>query len=308
VVDLLIMRLIFPFTFILIYSIYSPISAHPSYGLVVTKDGDVYFCDVLHNSGTIWKYSFNGRLEKVLTNVHSHYLFLDSKGLIWGTDHDYIPSSGKNDNELWNLNSENEKKVVIPATSDPSEFSGVNFVVDKNETVYFDYQDHIYKREVKSPPELFMDYKFERITSLQMDIDGNIYVIDNNVNNGSVFKINKSGIIEFSKDELREKSPFDPPLPDPIHNMLYASFVDIGGNIYIANSGSRRISRIDKNGSVAHIYYSHPPWYPVAYFRSGEIEYIMETGFHNEENIGPRIIQITKGQRIILINVEQYSD
>ena len=90
--------------------------------------------------------------------------------------------------------------------------------------------------------------------------------------------------------------------------MLYASFVDIGGNIYIANSGSRRISRIDKNGSVAHIYYSHPPWYPVAYFRSGEVEYIMETGFHNEENIGPRIIKIRKGRREILINVEQYSD
>ena len=304
-IDLKTIRLIFSFTFILLYSIYIPVSAHPSYGLIVTKEGDLYFCDVLHNSGTIWKYSDSGRLEKILTNVHSHYLFIDSKGLIWGTDHDYIPSSGKNDNVLWNLNSENKKNIVIPATSDPREFSGVNFVVDKNEVVYFDCENYIYKRDINSSSLLFADYEFERIMSLQMDSKGNIYVVDNNINTGSVFKIKKTGHTELIKGNLLEDDPADPPLPDLMHNMLYASFVDINGNIFIANSGSRRISRIDINGSVSHIYHSNTPWYPVAYVKYGEIEYIMETGFQNNENIGPRIIRRLNGQKEILIELEQ---
>lgn len=283
-------------------------SAHPSYGLVVTGETELIFCDVLHNAGTVWRLDKSGGLSKILTGEHSHFIFLDHEGNIWGTNHEYLPATHNNRNTLWKLTPDQCKEVIIGPTENPREFSGVNFVIDGKGNIYFDHDNSIYVREKETPARLLLFYQFERIMSLQLDRSGNIYVVDNNIDSGTIFKITPEKDIRIIANNLREIPPPNPPLPNPLHNMLYASFIDSLGNVYVANSGSRRITLIKNDKSVEHIYHSDEPWYPVAYYQKDRIGYIMETGFiPGKGNIGPRIIKVESGRESVLINVDEAS-
>ncbi|HLF62632.1 MAG TPA: hypothetical protein VI603_02720 [Saprospiraceae bacterium] len=75
---------------------------------------------------------------------------------------------------------------------------------------------------------------------------------------------------------------------------------------FVANIGSRLITRIDVRGSQSCIYQGTAPWYPVAYYNLDGIGYVMETGItrDNNGNMGPRILKIQDGSSTILINTE----
>jgi hypothetical protein len=290
---------------ILLFSTLS-VSAHPSYGLVVTETGNVIFCDVLHNSGTIWMLDRQGKLSKILTGEHCHFIFMDRHSNIWGTNHEYLPDTDNNRNTLWKLHPSQEKQIVIPPTTNPKEFSGVNFVVDGQENIYFDVDGQLYIRREKEGPRLFLPHRFGRIISLQTDEDGNIYVVDNNEKNGTVFKVTPEKEVIALAGHLLERPPPDPPFPNPLHNMLFATFIAPGGNVYVANSGSRRITLIKNDGSVEHLYHSEAPWYPVAFYQKDGIDYIMENSFvPGEGNFGPRIIRVEAGKKVVLVDVDK---
>ena len=277
---------------------------HPSYGLVVTPDGDIFFCDVLHHEGTLWRIDRAGRLDAVLTGVHSHFIMADAEGSVWGTDHDYLPSIDGNRNSLWKLTEDLSKVVVIPPTTDPRQFSGVNFVVDSRGTVFFAHDHQLYVRGDSVAPRLFIPEKFGRITSLQIDRDDMMYVVDTDRGHGSVFMVSPGGEVDLTADSLREARPLNPPFEDPVYHLLYAAHVDPDGVIYLADSGSRRVLRIAPESPVSTVYRSDPPWWPVAYVTQGGSAYVMEAGFvDGVGNQGPRIVRIRDGVSEVLCEI-----
>ena len=87
--------------------------------------------------------------------------------------------------------------------------------------------------------------------------------------------------------------------------MLYALHIDTNNDLYIANSGSRRVTKVNADHTVEHIYKSMPPWYPVAYYLHDDIEFVMETGFSLPGgNLGPRIIEVRNGESKIIANAD----
>ena len=68
--------------------------AHPGWGVVVDRHGQVYFGDVTSN--TIWKITAEGRLVSVARNKHLHELSLDEEGNLYG-EHVYcaVSASGR---------------------------------------------------------------------------------------------------------------------------------------------------------------------------------------------------------------------
>ncbi|MEL7534510.1 MAG: hypothetical protein AAFN10_24600, partial [Bacteroidota bacterium] len=57
--------------------------AHPSWGIVAAPNGDLYFVDVLHHDGSLWKLSPNGDCSLVLRDFHAHDLQIDAQGNLW---------------------------------------------------------------------------------------------------------------------------------------------------------------------------------------------------------------------------------
>lgn len=196
--------------------------------------------------------------------------------------------------------------TVIRPTEQPSEFSGVNFVVDSSGNIYYDFKNQIYIREMDGPPKLYCQQDFGRIMSLQMDECGDIYVVSNNTHGGAVYKVALDGSAVVITTNLREQKPKNPPFPKDMHNMLYAAHIDATGTIYVANSGSRRVSKISPDQNITHIYHSEKPWYPVAYAERNGRAFVMEMGMSilRGGNIGPRIVEVTNGQRKVLAEVK----
>ena len=296
------------FIIILSISCLGELVAHPSYGLVITEKGNLVFCDVLHDGGTIWQFDKQGKLSQLLTEEHCHFIFLDHRGNIWGTNHEYLPSTDNNRNTLWKLVNE-QKEIIIKPTTDPELFSGVNFVVDKQGNIFFNHNHKLYKRDTGGQTELFIAHEFERVNSLQMDMHDNIYVMDMNAQQGTIFNIDPSGQLIRLADSLIEEHPENPPFPEPRFNMFFGAYVDQEGNVYVANSGPRRIIKVYPNGEREHIYHSQSPWYPVAYTQKEGTAYVMEMGYEGGRgNFGPRIIRISNGSTEVLVDVEKYEE
>jgi hypothetical protein len=279
-------------------------SGHPSYGIVITENNEIIFCDVLHNGGTLWKLDEEGKLNEILTGEHSHFIFMDQEGQVWGTNHEYVEARDTNLNSLWKWVN-GRKQLVIPPTDDPRVFSGVNFVVGTDGKIYYNAHRQLYVRDTNGDTQLLSPHEFGRIMSLQLAPDGQIIVVDNYAENGSLIKVSLLGDLTYVGTDLIEANPPNPPFKEARFNLLYASFADKAGNTFVANSGSRRISRVDVSGQIAHIFYSEAPWYPVAYTEKDGIGYVMEMSYiPGIGNLGPQIQRLENGEATILVNVD----
>src|SRR4029077_13036639 len=59
----------------------TPAAAHPGWGIVIDPAGRVIFGDV--DTNTIWRIE-DGRTVALATGLHSHDLYLDAQGNLWG--------------------------------------------------------------------------------------------------------------------------------------------------------------------------------------------------------------------------------
>lgn len=281
------------------------LQAHPSYGLVINEAGELIFCDVLNNGGTLWKWSEKGGLSTLLTNEHCHFIYQDQLGNVWGTNHEYIERTESNLNTLWKYTPQGKKEIIIHRTTNP-DFSGNNFTVDSKALIYFNWDDQLFVRKPDGAPELLVPDTFDRIVSLQMDKYDNLYVVENNLHEGCIFRISPDKEIRIIADHLKQIPPPNPPFREPRFNMLYAAFIADNGDIFVANSGSRRITKILEDGSQEHIFHSEKPYFPVAYCEKSGKAYVMEMGFKPlKGNLGSRIWQLKDEGAKLLVDVEQ---
>ena len=56
------------------------LKAHPGIGIVMDNEGNVYYTDLTH----VWKIPKEGKLTIAVENVHTHELYLDSNGNLYG--------------------------------------------------------------------------------------------------------------------------------------------------------------------------------------------------------------------------------
>src|SRR5688572_4814074 len=54
--------------------------AHPAIGIVIDRSGNIYYSDLTH----VWRVAPNGAKAIVVPNVHSHELYLDDQGNLYG--------------------------------------------------------------------------------------------------------------------------------------------------------------------------------------------------------------------------------
>ncbi len=104
-------------------------SAHEGWGIVVDRQGQIYFADIPTN--TIWRINREGKLEAFLRDKHSHALVMSEDGSIYGSQEHHAAAVGS----LWRIAPDGSFSIVFnPVREFPLNLHP--FIVDRDGNVY----------------------------------------------------------------------------------------------------------------------------------------------------------------------------
>lgn len=275
------------------------INAHPSWGIVVDKNRNIYFADISHNGmGSVWKLTNKGELKLLLGNFHAHNISLDK-------DNNLITAHGEIPHTLVKIN-QNGSIDTLYQTKDYKDFFGGNCAWSaKSEKIIYGLREHKFLREfdINGTQKNIGNYEFKWNQSIYVSPDGTIYATEIGVDNGCIVKIDTNGVSSFIAKNLITKLERE---KDKHNDILLGITEGCDGHIYVAETAGKRIVRILKNGQNETFYKSEDIWTPTAIdFFSGDA-YILEYK-ENGKAVGPRIVKIDEsGNKSIIFNYDTY--
>lgn len=278
---------------LLFFGIIFKAEAHPSWGIVVDENGCIYFADVMHNGdGTLWRIDPNSNeLEAVLTNFHAHQIYLNNNEIVaaiakWRSGE----IEGEGHNYLFKYEQNVKKLDTLLFTDDWDEFHGQVFAPSNDlKTVYFAFKKQIHVKSLNGKTATLLPRKFDRINTLTIDSNDNLWITDSQYKNGTLFKWSPKNDLTEIANSLMPQEPKNPIFEESRHQLFYGISFDKSGNPLVTENANRTIQSINKNGEVRTKYISELYWSPNGvYYKDGQY-YIMETGY-NKKHLGPRII------------------
>jgi sugar lactone lactonase YvrE len=251
------------------------VSAHPSSGIVVDENGNVFVADI--NTG-LWKIDTEGKL----THIHKeagHWLALDSEGSFARVDFtksDHWPRWFKRRTPA------GEKPALITDGGSP-------LLVHRDGKLYY-----VSNGEKRIPggleltelspdgklkpyaPELGkISEKLGGIKGLAAGPDGSMYVTFPK----AVYKITSDGKFTAVAESVQvadgDKDIFEGTPKDELPN-LRGLAVDARGTVYAAATGCRRVMKITADGKVQEFLKAERPWSPTGIAVQGDAIYVLE--------------------------------
>ena len=245
--------------------------------------------DILRKNGAMWKLDRNGKLSTILEDFHAHSLSLDIHGNLWAGDAQWI-REGQERHTLVKFSTDMRKETIL-VNSDYDMFNATSFAVNSKGDIFFSNNGHVSKYRENKIGEIIIDHKFKRIMNIFSDQKDNLWIADNNKDNGSIFKFTASGkLIQFAKNILPE-NPKDPIFPEKHVQVLFGMYSDGASSVYVANNSTRSVDLYKGNGERHQVFKSEEKWYPVGVSKFAEDLYIMECGY-NRKHLGPRLIKL----------------
>ncbi|HLG14685.1 MAG TPA: hypothetical protein VJH03_09330 [Blastocatellia bacterium] len=256
-------------------------AAHPGWGIVLDRQGQVYFGDVEQN--TIWRINKQGKLEALATGKHSHSLFLAEDGTVFG-EHVYYDAAGARwISSIWKLTPDGHVSDVMPPTSSPPKGSGI--FMDREGNIYSVYGGASESREaalLKRTPvgeisvfaggeQGHRDGKGDQARF--MDILGMAWGPD-----GSLYLMDRSCVRRVKPDQTVTTVGGDPlaGVDRGEHPRLLGLAVDGEGNVYAADYDYHCIRRIAQDGGVSTLLSDGFFWSPSGVTVVGDDLYILE--------------------------------
>jgi sugar lactone lactonase YvrE len=268
-------------------------AAHPATGIVVDRQGQVFFSDL----ETVWKLSNDGKLSVFRAGVsgrHVHELTIDEQDNIYGADISYEPATKKWISDVWKMTPDGKLTYLLAPTTDPP--AGMNIWRDKNGNMFSIDQNNHTKTQtlllMRTPDSKVTTFaggayghadgkgsaaRFSSVGGMAFGMDGNLYLTDGK----SVRKVTMDGTVSTLANNLDFRTAEDKPtLFGGSYGILAGLTVDSRGNVYVADAGNRRLLKIANDGKVSVVYRAEPPYFPNGVFatQSGDL-YVMEVGF-----------------------------
>ena len=275
-----------------IHSIY----AHPSWGIVVDKDRNIYFADITHKGmGGVWKLTNDGKLELLLENFHAHNVSLDEHGNL-------VTAHGENNHTMVRINKD-ETVDTLYHCFDHKEFFGGNCTYSPLGEIVFGVEKYLWRLNKDGQKEKLSDHRFEWNQTVYADESGNYYGPDIGDSTGKLIKIDSMGKAHVIATNLISK--LDRPY-DRHGDILMGITEGCDGHLYIAELAGKRIIKVLDNQETETFYTSNGDWFPTGIdFFSGDA-YILEYKTKNG-NEGPRIIKIDEaGNKTEVFNYDRY--
>lgn len=251
--------------------------AHEGWGIVVDKQGQVYFSDIPTN--TIWKVNTDGRLEAVAHDKHSHALVLDRQGNLYGTHHHpTLPTRS-----IWMLAPDGRLTDVVPPT-DTFQLHLQSFMMDGEGNMFSenpyrppDGEVLLLRRTPDGQVSVVAgssrglkdgrgrDAQFTRIDGMSFAPDGSLYVTDGAfvrrvASDGTVTTLNKEPLTAMSWDED-----------------LMGLALDQSAYVYVADYSGRRVLELSPDGKIGRVYETGGLfWSPTGVAVAGQDLYLLE--------------------------------
>lgn len=234
-------------------------AAHPPTGIVVDRQGRVYFTDL----ETVWKLGPSGKLVVFRAGVagrHVHELSIDADGSVYGVDNSYDAATNTYPTAVWKMTFEGKLTWIQELSANPR--SGTNIWIDRAGNMYsVDQNNHTKTRTVllrRAPDGTVMTFaggayghadgkgaaaKFSSVGGLTIASDGNLYLTDGT----SVRKVTPDGTVTTIARNLEQ---FTTAEDSQGTSSLTGLSVDNSGNVYVADAGRRRLLKVKPDGKV----------------------------------------------------------
>lgn len=258
--------------------------AHPGSGLVLDKQGNIYFTDT---GKGVWKIDTQGKLS-FLPASKFHWMTIDAIGNFAGSP----KSFGEH---FERVTTKSNKPSLIMCSDFP-------LVVNKDGNIYYANtrrgSGKIIKRTPDGKESVFASNKiFEFVNGITAGADGFLYITENgNRNASTIRKITTDGTMSIIATFVGKEGK-EVPL-ETVPSYCRGLFVDSTGTIYVAATGSRSVIKITSQGKITTILQTTGPWTPtgVAVFH-GEV-YVLEWHDVTPENLEVRSAWIPRVRKI----------
>lgn len=288
--------------------------AHPPTGIVVDKQGTVYYTDL----ETIWKLEPSGKLSVLREGVsgrHVHELAIDKEGNLFGADLSY--ESEKWISSVWKMTPQGKLTYLVEPTNNPPR--GASLFHDNAGNMYLADVDNRTKKQsvlLKRAPDGQVtvlaggsygykdgkgtDAKFSGIGGMFIDDAGSIYLTDAN----AVRKVTNDGVVTTIAANLNRRTAEDGPMLFGKNDGIFAGLtVDLSRNVYVADAGNQRLLKVSQDGSVQVVYRGTEPYYPngVTIDSSGTLYVLEVSNQTGKDALPPRVRKISaNGESSIL--------
>ena len=226
------------------------LSAHPGIGLVMDQSGNVYYTD-LEN---VWKLSPNGEKTIAVSNVHTHELYLDDDGKLYG-EHVWYNREATDTwgYYIWCLHPDGTLKKI---KEDKHNFPANNELVRTAEgtSYYSEKKGEGEKLMVQSLAEngrirQYSDHVFEDIRWVHSPkCSDDVYVVDML----SIKRVDPNGDVHVVAENLKERNRIFSRVRD-MHYLMGLT-LDKHGRLYSCVYGEGKIVRIDGTGKQEVVY------------------------------------------------------
>lgn len=281
------------FALILSAFFFSTALGHPSWGIVVSSTGIIYFSDL----ETVWKIDREGKVSVFRQGVngrHVHELSIDNQDSIYGPVTVYDSTTQKYLVGVWKMTAAGtETEVQRPVDS---VMSGISIWRDGAGNMYSIEQNNNTKVRTlllrRTPNGIVSTIageayghtdgkgtaaKFSSVTAMTFGPDKNIYLTDGT----GVRRVTLDGDVKTIAGDVTARTAEDKPtLFGGNDKDLFGLAVDTGGNVFVADAGNRRLVKIANDGKLSVVYRADPPYFPTGVFATanGDV-YLLEFSY-----------------------------
>jgi len=256
-------------------------AAHPGIGIVKDSKGNIFFTDLAN----VWKISFlDGSKSKVVSNIHTHELYIDEHDNLFG---EHLWYNGESQNTwghyAWCLKNTGELVKDINPTE---EFlSNYSFIRDSSGNMYWVERfttSRIMKKTKAGVITKLVEGKFGFIGWLTCTKNSSLYFTENNKLH-RLFADSKSDSyrMETLAENIGSKST-DFSMMGRNYDS-YGIWTDAADNVYLAMIDSKKVIRIGSDGKPQTILASNSMWTVCSgIFDNGGNMWVLENSISNQ--------------------------
>ena len=244
-----------------------PARAHPGVGIVMDRQGNVFYTDLQH----VWRIAPSGGRYIAVRDVHTHELAMDAAGNLFGEDSEYL-GGDRWRHRVWRRAPDGRVTEVLPWRD--GFLSDYGFVRDRAGGMYW----------IRCPEE--------RCSIHKRAADGRVSNVAPGVRWGTrinwmAARLDGSLIVVDGRDLRRiDRGGRPGTLARGVGEMMMGMWVDARNNVYVAVYGSRSVVRVAPDGRVTTVARSPAPWAPsgVTVAPSGDL-WLLEYSTTNEARV-----------------------